>query len=318
MPRRRNGEDRSNLAGGRPFRVPRTWGSIVWTLACCAVLLLLAPALPAQFQSVRIQVIDRGQADGILIRTPNSKWIVIDAGTNAEQADAMKSKWGVDEVALAVVSHRHFDHQGGMDEVLSSFTVRKFLGITEDCDATDPDESDDVVRGVLASKSIPVENLDVGAVEVDGVTIRVLPLPSRSTCPTQENNNSVVVRLEFGEFSMLFPGDAEEKELNFLVENHPDLLDADVLKAGHHGSENAFTEEFLKAVSPEQVVISAGVNKRFGHPRPEAVAAYLEATDNKVFCTNRHGTVRVYGFRDGRVRINLQRESNKSCVFDGT
>ena len=50
--------------------------------------------------SVRIQVIDRGQADGIVIRTPNTNWIVIDAGTNAQQADAMRDAWGVEEVAL--------------------------------------------------------------------------------------------------------------------------------------------------------------------------------------------------------------------------
>ena len=49
-----------------------------------------------------------------------------------------------------------------------------------------------------------------------------------------------------------------------------------------------------------------------------AVTAYLGATNNRVFCTNRHGTVRVYGFRDGRVRVNRQRTSDQSCVFDGT
>ena len=308
----------SAVARSKAFRFPRLSIHLMQTLAVCAVLLLLTPALPAQFQAVRIQVIDRGQADGILIRTPNSKWIVIDAGTNKQQADAMKNEWGVDEVALAIVSHRHFDHQGGMDEVLSGFTVRKFLGVTEDCDPTKPNDSDDMVRNVLTSKGIPVENLGVGAIEIDGVTVRVLPLPPRSKCPSEENNNSVVVRLEFGKFSMLFMGDAEEKELDFLAGNHPELLSAEVLKAGHHGSQNAFTGEFLKAVSPKQVVISAGVNKRFAHPRPEAVAAYLKVTGNKLFCTNRQGTIRVYGFRDGRTRVNVQRESDKSCVFDGT
>ena len=79
----------------------------------CAILLFAIPS-SAQFLSVRIQVIDRGQADGILIRTPNQHWIVIDAGTNSQQAEAMRESWNVDTVALAVVSHRHFDHQGGI------------------------------------------------------------------------------------------------------------------------------------------------------------------------------------------------------------
>ena len=61
-----------------------------------AILAIAFPAAsPAQLSSVRIQVIDRGQADGILIRTPNRKWIVIDAGTNKQQAKAMKDVWGV-------------------------------------------------------------------------------------------------------------------------------------------------------------------------------------------------------------------------------
>ena len=81
--------------------------------ALLAGLAIAACALPAhaQFQSVRVQVIDRGQADGILIRTPNQQWIVIDAGTNRRQAEAMRDDWGVDRVALAVVRHRQFDHQ---------------------------------------------------------------------------------------------------------------------------------------------------------------------------------------------------------------
>ena len=102
----------------------------------CRAALLAAVAtiaLPAhaEFRSVRIQIIDRGQADGILIRTPNEKWIVIDAGTSRRQADSMRELWGVDRVALAVVSHRHFDHQGGMDEVLRDLPVDRFLGITD-------------------------------------------------------------------------------------------------------------------------------------------------------------------------------------------
>ena len=192
--------------------------------------LTAAVPLAAQFQSVRIQVIDRGQADGIVIRTPNTQWIVIDAGTNAQQANAIKNDWGVEEVALAVVSHRHFDHHGGMDSVLQELTVQRFLGITENCPTT---QSDDTVRDLIQSRNVPLVDLGVGTIEIDGVTIRVLPQkpPPPSECPDEENNNSVVVRLEFGEFSMLFTGDAETEELNFLADNHADLLDADVLKA---------------------------------------------------------------------------------------
>ena len=102
-----------------------------------------ASSSSAAFKSVRIQIIDRGQADGILIRTPNEKWIVIDAGTNGQQAKSMKDVWGVDKVALAIVSHRHFDHHGGMDEILNTFDVERLIMDMEDCPKR---TSDDKVR----------------------------------------------------------------------------------------------------------------------------------------------------------------------------
>lgn len=105
----------------------------------------LGSSANAQFKSVRVQIIDRGQADGILIRTPNEKWVVIDTGTNSKRAEAMATTWGVDRVELAILSHRHFDHLGGMDDVIQRFPVEGFLGNMQEC----PDRtSDDKVRAI--------------------------------------------------------------------------------------------------------------------------------------------------------------------------
>lgn len=279
-----------------------------------SVLLSFAVAAAA---SVRIQVIDRGQADGILVRTPNYHWIVIDAGTNGQQADAMSDEWGVDKVELAVVSHRHFDHHGGMDNVINAIDTERFVGIFDDC----PDRtSDDTVRNAVSSRGVTVESLTdlPRTIEIDDVVLTILPMPARSECPDHENNNSLVVRLDHGDFSMLFTGDAEVEELTWLVENHSDLLDVDVLKASHHGSNNGRTTDFLAAASPERVVISAGVNDTYRHPHANAVSDYLNVTDDRVYCTNRHGTIRVYGYLNGNVRIYRQFDNAKSCVYDGT
>ena len=120
-------------------------------LVVLAAMLLAAP-LQAQHRSVRVQVIDRGQADGILIRTPNEEWVVIDAGTNRAQADAMRDTWGVDDVALAVVSHRHFDHQGGMDEIIREFDVDLLVMNSADC----PNRtSDDRIRTAASERNVP-------------------------------------------------------------------------------------------------------------------------------------------------------------------
>jgi len=282
-----------------------------------SLLFLVCLSFSVQAESVRVQIIDVGQADGIVIRTPSKNhWVVIDAGTGKQFSELLVDM-GVENLDIAIVTHRHFDHQGGMDDVIRAIPPELFFGVTEDC----PDRtSDDKVREAITEKLVHTHPLTHRPDEhtVDGVKFTIFPLPRRSECPEHENLNSMVVRMDYGEFSMLFAGDAEEDELAWLVENHRDLLDVDVLKASHHGSNNGTTADFLSAVSPDRVVISAGVNGTYKHPMQNAVTAYLNATNDRVYCTNRHGTIRVYGFASGSSRVYKQNRIDKSCVYDGT
>ncbi len=280
-----------------------------------AFLLLLS--FPALAESVRVQVIDVGQADGIVIRTPsNDNWVVIDAGIGSMFSDYLVDM-GVSKLDMAIVTHRHKDHQHGMVNVINTIPVDLFVGNMDDC----PNRTgDDNVRTAIDNKSVTTHQFDSSphVVTIDGVTFTILPLPLKAACPEHENLNSIVVRMDYGDFSMLFTGDAEEDELKWLLDNFSELLDVDVLKASHHGSTNGVTDDFLTAVSPERVVISAGVNGTYKHPMKDAVDDYLDATDNKVYCTNRHQTIRVYGFSAGNSRIYKQNNIDKSCVYDGT
>jgi competence protein ComEC len=117
---------------------------------------------------------------------------------------------------------------------------------------------------------------------------------------------------------MLFTGDAEVNERDWLAANHAGLVDVRVLKASHHGSNNGTSAAWLSAVTPEAVVISAGVDATYKHPMADAVNAYRTATGGRVYCTNRHGTLRIYGYQDGHFTISRQRQTTKSCVYDGT
>jgi len=278
--------------------------------------LFLLLAAPCAAQSVRIQVVDVGQGDGIVIRTPHHKWVLIDAGPDRTLADSLGPRFGVDRLALVFVSHRHGDHFAGMARVLRSLPVDRFVGNLADC----PDRStDDTIRAALNERHIPAQSLGADTLVVDGVRFIVLPPdPSDDPCPDDENNNSVVVRLEYGSFSMLFAGDAEDEERDWLVANQAGLLDVDVLKAAHHGGNNGTSAAWLAAVTPKAVLISAGVVARYHHPMAEAVAAYKAATAGKLYCTNRHGTVRLFGYQDGHFTISRQRGTSKSCVYDGT
>ena len=205
-----------------------------------------------------------------------------------------------------------------MDNILGGFTIQQFIGNLDECPGV---KQDNKIDSILTARGISTEAPTGQTFTIDNVDFTILPTdPVDNICPDRENNNSVIVRIDYGDFSMLFTGDAEEEQRDWLVGNHPALLDVDVLKASHHGADNGVLDTWLNAVTPDRVVISAGVNANHEHPRPAAVAAYIAALGqpSRLRCTNRHQTVTVYGSLNGSVRVVRQNPINKSCAYDGT
>jgi len=116
--------------------------------------------------------------------------------------------------------------------------------------------------------------------------------------PSAKNNDSLVLRLRYGNETLLLPGDAEKQvEREILSENGPEAMRADVLKIGHHGSKNSTTPEFLAAVQPSVGIISAGEDNPYGHPSPELLER-LENAGIRILRTDQNGAVQV--MTDGR------------------
>jgi len=303
-----------------PYRTMKLLRVILFTLLLAA---FLTPyEAEERFTSVRVLVIDRGQADGILIRTPNSKWVTIDAGKDGLQAQSMANPaiWGnVDSVAVAFVSHRHGDHYSGLPPILTNFPVGLLVMNMADC----PNRStDDTIRNVASSLGIPTQSVGADTLFVDGVRFIVAPPDNTlDACPSHENDNSIVVRMDHGDFSMLFTGDSETDERTWLMENHSDFLDVDILKASHHGSINgadgeANGESWIQHVDPEAVVISAKEGNSYGHPHDGAMNIYEPAVGiDRVYCTTRMGTIRIYGWPSGNFRVHKQTPFSGSCRF---
>jgi competence protein ComEC len=153
-------------------------------LAIIASLSILSGAAGAQ--SVRIQVVDVGQGDGILVRTPNTRWILIDAGATRYLADSLASQFGVNRLALVIVSHRHSDHFAHIERILRSFTVDRFVGNLADCPQR---VTDNRIRQALADRNITAQGVGADTLVVDGVRFIVLPPdPVDDECPDDEND----------------------------------------------------------------------------------------------------------------------------------
>ena len=135
-------------------------------------------------------------------------------------------------------------------------------------------------------------------ISLGSASLEVLPLLPRGS--TDHNDRSVSLVLRFGDFTALFSGDSEVRQLTHLV-NQQVVPKLTLLKAAHHGSDNGFTWSFLHRARPEVVVISVGRNG-YGHPRPAALEAYA-ATAGETLRTDLHGHVQVQGHRDGAYAV---------------
>lgn len=104
------------------------------------------------------------------------------------------------------------------------------------------------------------------------------------------NNNSLVCKLKYKDFSMLFTGDIEEIAEKETLKLYKDRLKANVLKVAHHGSKTSTSKEFLKAVSPQIALIGVGENNKFGHPH-ELTLERLNDIGCKIFRTDENGEI---------------------------
>ena len=119
------------------------------------------------------------------------------------------------------------------------------------------------------------------------------------------NNNSIVCKLHYGSFTMLFTGDIEkiaEERILIKYENNKKILNSTMLKAGHHGSKTSSTEEFVYAVKPQYVLIGVGENNKFGHPNEEVVNRF-EKYGAKIYRTDKMGEIKIKVNKKGKILI---------------
>jgi beta-lactamase superfamily II metal-dependent hydrolase len=229
-----------------------------------------------------------GQGDAILIRSPEGKTALVDAGPSKEIVPLLREQ-GVRSIDLVVVSHHHADHYGGMDDVIRAFHPRFFLAT--DSSHTTPHYlrllrliRDSGIRSIFPT-NVPRR------IELGSVVLTVLPQPPENV--EDENDNSIGIRVQHGSFSVLLTGDSQATERAFWERHVPDLIrDCTVLKLAHHGSKNGTDSRWLSVVKPRLAVISVGAKNDYGHPSPQTLAL-LSRTRIPVLRTDVDGTIEI-------------------------
>ena len=252
---------------------------------------------PASGDETKVVVLDVGQGDSILVVTPGGKTALVDAGEpgDGKVILAALKKYGVDHLDLLVATHAHADHIGAADEVIRGTNVAHVLysGVPhttknyEDFLKAVDEKKIDLIRAA------PGQTFELGGGAVIRVLAPIEPLFRKEDLRSggnEPNANSVVTRLDYGAFSMLLTGDAEEQtERERLIKSGANIR-ATFLKVGHHGSKYATSEDFLKRGEFRVAVISAGADNRYGHPSQE-VLDRLKAAGVKVYRTDFQGEI---------------------------
>jgi competence protein ComEC len=246
-------------------------------------------------QNLTIVFIDVGQGDSILIILPNTKTLLIDGGEREGYGKVLASlqEHGLSHIDVVVATHPHADHIGGLVDVIKNVDVGEVL----DSGQVHTTQTFEDFLDAVETKQIPLKSVRQGdSINLDPtVKIDVLNPPANllegADNEAEFNDNSVVLKLTYGQFSALLTGDMEERNEARLVSENTTALDADVLKAGHHGSRTSSSSPFLNALTPEVVVISLGAGNTYGHPHQEALDRISAAGAEHLFRTDADGTI---------------------------
>ncbi len=240
-----------------------------------------------------ILMIDVGQGDSFLIKFPNGKTALIDAGEANQYLDngdriilPLLDYLGINKIDYGFVSHLDLDHYGGFVSLIFNDRIKEVYRPL-------PDSSDKSIRfeKFLTDKKIKTNIYSRSHLYIGTAKIYFLNDPNDYIYKSfSSNDKSGVLKIVYGKTSFLFVGDCEFPGEYYLASNFKEMLDSDVLKVGHHGSKTGSSKLFLNLVSPKISLVSVGIKNKFGHPSADVINS-LKSIHSKIYRTDVMGAV---------------------------
>ncbi|MEK7585094.1 MAG: ComEC/Rec2 family competence protein [Patescibacteria group bacterium] len=227
----------------------------------------------AEGSVLKIAFLDVGQGDAIYIEAPNGNQVLVDAGPGRQVLRALGTvmPFGDRSLDLIIATHPDADHIGGFPEVLKRYQVGAVMesGVRSDTSIDRAFGEAVAAEGAVRVAARRGERVVLGR----GAYLDIL-FPDGEVSGWETNTASIVARLVYGENEFLLTGDSPIKIERYLLGLDGAKLEADVLKAGHHGSRTSSAPEYVAAVHPDYAIISAGKNNRYGHPHQEVIDVF--------------------------------------------
>ncbi|MDO4331577.1 MAG: DNA internalization-related competence protein ComEC/Rec2 [Eubacteriales bacterium] len=261
---------------------------------------------PGQLQ---ITMVDVGQGECLYVETPGHHAYLLDAGSSSKsetgqyQIIPFLEYSGVRKLEGIFITHWDEDHVNALEDILD-WAKRDHVKIGRIFlpDTALQDEMRTKLLALAGRYGIGVEFVCAGQSLQDGKVKLECLHPYAGEYAAERNESSLVIKLTYENFSALFTGDLEENGEEWLLRNYgEEMLDCDLLDAGHHGSATSSSEAFLRAVSPRAVLISCGKNNSYGHPAPQTLER-LEKLGIPYYVTAKSGAVTVR-VDDAQMRI---------------
>jgi len=238
-------------------------------------------------QNLTVHFLDVDQGDSILLEI-DGKSMLVDSGESdqGKVVTAYLQDQGISTLDYVVATHPHSDHIGGMNDILNNFQVERFV----DSGYSHTSKIYENMLTTIDTKNIPFEVVRAGQTIDFDPAVDIEVLNPASAYSDELNENSVVLKVTYGNTSFLLMGDAGlESEENIMEAGYD--VDSDILKVGHHASTSGSGEAFISAVSPEVSIIEVGAGNDYGHPHDEILDRLQKAST--VYRTDLDGTIIV-------------------------